>query len=201
MSLGERIRTARLAAGFSQVKLAAEIGVAQTTLSAWESGKNEPSREDIRRLAQVLGIDASQIEALNNDGASTRTIDVMGYVGAGQLIEPIGDSDAIDHIIAPPMAPLNAQAFIVRGHSMQPAYRDGNVIICWSWYDDPRPILGMPAIVKLSDGQMALKTIELGSRPGLFTLVSLNQMFPPMRDVQIAGAAPVEITLRRANWI
>lgn len=200
MTLGDRIRTARNNAGLSQVRLAEQLGVAQTTLSAWERNINEPSRDEIRRLANLLSIDASEIEALPTPPGA-RTIGVMGYVGAGQLIEPLGDSDALDHIIAPPTAPAHAEAAIIRGTSMQPVFRDGNVIIWWNWYEDPRPILGIPSVCRLEDGRVALKMVEQGSRPGLWTLLSINQFVSPMRDVRLAGAAPVEIMLRRADWV
>lgn len=201
MTLGDRIRLAREAAGHSQASLARKLGTAQTTISKWERGASEPGRDDIKRLAQVLRIPVSVIEDIPAAGETRRTIPVMGYVGGGQVVEPLNGDFGLDEIIAPPMAPIEAQAAIIRGSSMAPAYRDGNVVIWWDWYEDPRPILGLPSICKLTNGSMALKMIEPGSAPHLWTLHSINPSVTPIRDVQLAGAAPIEITLRRPDWI
>lgn len=201
MTLGDRIRLAREAAGHSQASLARKLGTAQTTISKWERNASEPGRDDIKRLAQALRIPVSVIEDIPSTGETKRTLPVMGYVGAGQFIEPLDSDFSIDEIIAPPMAPIEAQAAIIRGSSMAPAYRDGNVVIWWKWYEDPRPILGIPSICRLTNDSMALKMIEPGSAPHLWTLHSINPSVSPIRDVELAGASPIEITLRCYDWL
>ena len=49
-----RIKMLRKEAGISQKKLGDELGVAQTTISAWESGRNEPDYDSIRKMANIL---------------------------------------------------------------------------------------------------------------------------------------------------
>ena len=56
MTLGKRIRRARLAAGLSQVTLSGLIGVDQTTLSGWERDDGpEPRLGHAVRLAALTG--------------------------------------------------------------------------------------------------------------------------------------------------
>ena len=56
-SIGELVKERRLARGWSQGELAQRLGYpegsGQTTVSSWERGRTEPSREDTRRIAEV----------------------------------------------------------------------------------------------------------------------------------------------------
>lgn len=52
----EKIRALRESKGFSQTELAEALGVDQTTISAWENGKAEPTLFNLRRLADLLGV-------------------------------------------------------------------------------------------------------------------------------------------------
>ncbi len=53
----ERIRTARLAAGYRQQKLAApHVGFTPQILSLWELGRVEPSAAGLRGLARAYGV-------------------------------------------------------------------------------------------------------------------------------------------------
>ena len=51
-----KIRFYRKKAGFSQTALAIALGVNQSAIAQWESGKTEPTAFNIRRLADILGV-------------------------------------------------------------------------------------------------------------------------------------------------
>ncbi len=53
--LGAELARMRLESGKTQTQIAAEIGTKQVTVSAWESGRNEPNLEWIKRYAQACG--------------------------------------------------------------------------------------------------------------------------------------------------
>lgn len=56
MTFGERLKEAREAAGVSQMKLAAEIGVARSNISSWESGAfGLPAADVLVRIAKRFG--------------------------------------------------------------------------------------------------------------------------------------------------
>ena len=55
---GARIRTRRQALGWTQVELAARVGVSESTVIRWEKGKMPPSRHR-GRIEAVLGISLS----------------------------------------------------------------------------------------------------------------------------------------------
>jgi transcriptional regulator with XRE-family HTH domain len=53
-TLGEWIRTAREAKGWSQAALAARLGLTITTISRWERGWSAPRRRALRALSRAL---------------------------------------------------------------------------------------------------------------------------------------------------
>lgn len=55
------IRTARIAAGMTQQQLADALGVAQQSVTRWETGAREPRVSTLRRIAAVLGCDLSAL--------------------------------------------------------------------------------------------------------------------------------------------
>lgn len=57
MTLGQRIRAARKGAHLSQVSLAAKIGVAQRTISMWETDKTSPRLADGVSIALATGVE------------------------------------------------------------------------------------------------------------------------------------------------
>ena len=65
MEFGERLRELRLQQGFSQRKLAKEVGIDFTYLSKIETGKMSPPAQDtIQRLAAVLDADPDELLVL-----------------------------------------------------------------------------------------------------------------------------------------
>ena len=60
-SMGEKIRQARENAGLSQKQLAEALGLDQSAVSNWETGKNEPTLHNLRRMADILGVDPGSL--------------------------------------------------------------------------------------------------------------------------------------------
>lgn len=44
-----------------QAELGTEVGVGQTTVSAWESGRFEPRAGEIKKIARVLGASVEEV--------------------------------------------------------------------------------------------------------------------------------------------
>ena len=71
--LGERIREARKAAGFtSQAALAQAIGTRRLHVNGWETGKHAPSHKYAQKLAAVLGGEPEHWMAQDGHGPSRR---------------------------------------------------------------------------------------------------------------------------------
>lgn len=50
-----RIKALRKTTGYSQKELAEELGVGQTTVSAWETGRNEPDNKSAYKMTKLFG--------------------------------------------------------------------------------------------------------------------------------------------------
>lgn len=63
-SFGDRIRALRKERDLTQLQLAEYIGVSQTAVAAWETGKREvPKGDNLLKLAEALGFDAGDLMA------------------------------------------------------------------------------------------------------------------------------------------
>lgn len=190
MGIGERIALARKAAGWSQARLSQEIGTAQTTISSWERERTEPTRDDVQRVATVLGVSPSQLE-LDEAGPSLRTVPVVGYVGAGAVAHYYAGGDGgLDDVPAPANATPNTVAAEIRGESLGPLL-DGWLVYWDEVRNPPTPdMLGRLCVVGLVDERVLVKQLKASAVPGRFHLLSNNE--GPIFDAEVTWAALVK---------
>ena len=62
-----RISALRHEYGMNQRELGEKLGVGQTTVSAWEKGKNEPDHETLHKMAQLLNCSIGYLMGYEND--------------------------------------------------------------------------------------------------------------------------------------
>lgn len=63
--LKDNLRQARKAAGFTQRQLAVAIGVTDSTIAGYETGKRQPDPMKISALAAVLGVSGDYLLGIN----------------------------------------------------------------------------------------------------------------------------------------
>lgn len=178
MGVGSQIKAARLKRGWSTYDLARAAGIPQSAVHRIEA-------EDTSTSKHIPAL----LSALNIDAQALRVIPLVGAVGAGAEILPM---DSLGYVEAPPgVAGPNTVAVLVRGDSMLPVYRDGDIIY-YDRHEEPVGLVGRDAVVELEDGRSMLKQIMVGSAPGLWTLISHNAA--PIIDVRIVRAA-------RVRWV
>lgn len=68
MALGDQIRRARLANGFSQQDVGAKFGISRAAVAQWENGTTRPDQDKLVVLADLLGIG---LDELLSDGQRT----------------------------------------------------------------------------------------------------------------------------------
>jgi DNA-binding XRE family transcriptional regulator len=61
----EKIKKLRIARGFSQLEIAKTIGVARSTYTAIEAGKQELSLEEAKKLATLFGVSIDELSSCN----------------------------------------------------------------------------------------------------------------------------------------
>lgn len=94
MTVGERIKEARLAANMTQADLAERLGVAYQNIGQWESGKRNPKSDTIFKIAEALGVSWVWIncpEVMQEDVEMARKgyKDFLKYQRAHEHIEKI----------------------------------------------------------------------------------------------------------------
>lgn len=62
-----RIALLRKEAGFNQRELGIKLGVGQTTVSAWETGKNEPDNDSMHKMAQLFNCSIGYLMGYENN--------------------------------------------------------------------------------------------------------------------------------------
>lgn len=189
MAIADRIAAARRHKGWSQLRLARALGAAQTTVSSWERGRTEPSREDARRIAEALEIPLARLEL---GAADTRSeVPVVGYVGAGAAAHYYAEGQGnLDEVPAPDDASPATVAVEIRGESLGSFFNEWLV-----FYDDVREpvtpdLIGRLCVVGLADGRILIKKIKRSTSPGLYHL--LSQTEDPIFDAEVLWAARVK---------
>lgn len=179
MRPSDKVREILQEPGWTQMKVANEVGVSQSTVNRWLKG-SEPegqNRDDLNALYErIFG------------GNAGPKIPLKGYIGAGQAIYPFEDGGE-ELIDAPPKARSSTVAAKVRGDSMLPHYEDGDIIY-YSQNLPPEEMRNRRCVVKLADGRMLVKTLRRGSTDQLWTLTSTNAA--DIEDVVVEWVAPID---------
>lgn len=133
----ENIRALRNKVHMSQKALADLLFVSQQTVAKWETNRATPNPDTVVKLADIFGVST---DYLLGNGTNARTfacseadmlqIPVYDSIPAGSSMEPIGD--ILGYEEAPGSWALGGKAFFamkIKGNSMEPEYRQGDIII------------------------------------------------------------------------
>jgi phage repressor protein C with HTH and peptisase S24 domain len=168
-------------AGLSASGLARRAGLDPTTFNRSKrvtaSGRARwPSTESIAKALTATGTPMEVfVELINSDGGpATRAVPLLGFAeaGAGGYFDdggfPVGEG--WDEIAFPAVSDKHAYALEVSGQSMEPAYRDGDVILV----SPAAPIRrGDRVVVKTRAGEVMAKELKRRTAKSL-ELSSLN---------------------------
>lgn len=171
MNSGDKIKFARERLGWSQAELAKRANTSQANVQRIESGLVKYSRHTAA-IFEALGIQ-------DNDAPTNQAqlVPMVGYVGAGAEIYSIDDHEkgnGLDEIEVPAgVMSLSSVAVVVRGDSMLPVYRSGDVL----FYDrqfrgNLDHIIGKTCVIRLLDGRIFVK--DLFKSGPAYILMSYN---------------------------
>jgi phage repressor protein C with HTH and peptisase S24 domain len=173
-------------AGLSASGLARRAGLDPTTFNKSKritaSGRARwPSTESISKALAATGTNIEAFVALiqgDKTGAPTRGVPLLGFAeaGAGGYFDDGGfpAGTGWDEIAFPAVEDTHAYALEVSGQSMEPAYRDGDVILV----SPATPVRrGDRVVVKTREGEVMVKELKRSTAKSI-ELKSLNAQHP-----------------------
>lgn len=180
-----RLREARKAKGLTQVEVSRIIGISQNGYSDWETGKNRVDARSLGRLAELYGVTVNYLLGIDENDAPAKgvRIPVLGSVAAGIPIEAIQDIVDYEEIDAD-MAAGEYFGLMIKGSSMEPRIREGDVVIVRRQEEAET---GDTVVVLVNGDSATVKRIKI--EPNGIALIPNN----PAYDTRFYSAAEVEL--------
>jgi len=85
MTLGEKIKEARVKSGYTQEQFAEKLGVSRQAVTKWETDRGMPDIENLKLMSQLLGV---SVDYLLDDGTeldlsvTREAVDLTAYKGS-----------------------------------------------------------------------------------------------------------------------
>ncbi len=186
-----RIAQRRQQLGLTKTEVARRIGTSKQHYGRLESGETSLDPAWLRKLAKALT--CRPVDLVPELARGGLTVPLVGYVGAGEQVFNFDDGN-LEQIDPPPGAE-RACVVRVRGDSMWPAYREGDLIFYEPENFVAERCLYRDCVVQVLDGPTYIKRLLPGPEPGTYTLSSYRA--PEILGVTVRWAAPV-IWVKRA---
>jgi SOS-response transcriptional repressor LexA len=190
--IGKRIKERRLRLGWSTTKVATLAGISQSFLSRIENGTNFGSWETYLKIAGALGVSMDSLVTsaksnVEHAEIGTRRVPVLDYVQAGQWtgVNRLPDeiSEMQETIVTDLELPPSTFALRIRGESMQPEFRAGDIVVINPTIQ-PHP--GDFVVATCDGGEATFKQYRSAGRnergQDVFELWPLNPLYAPMRS-------------------
>ena len=182
------LKKLRESRGLYQKDVAAAIGVDRTTYVKYERGDSEPSFQILDKLAQFFNVSVDYIlgrDVSPNLSAPRKVIKipVLGQVQAGIPLDAVQDILDYEEITSEMAASGEHFALQVRGDSMEPRIKEGDVVIVRKQSDVES---GDTAVVLVNGDAATVKRIKK-SLEGIM-LIPNNPAYEPLfysnQDIQ-----------------
>ncbi len=153
-----------------------------------------PSAEALSALARTLGTSVGYL--VDGAEAPSPTIPVIGYAAAGEAWTPLDDiNDTVEIDLS-----TEAVGLIIKGDSMSPVYRDGDIIAGNRKYGQQLSRwVGTDCIVLTSNGERYVKYLMKSPIRGRFTLRSYSPTHKDLESQKLEWAAPITLIKRRVG--
>lgn len=193
MSDDLRSRLRRLMADrrLSMKELSIAAGLGETAVRDIIERQQDPRTKTLARLAQVLGVTIGEL--VEGQQPLIQSIPIVGCISAGEGWIPFDDEAA--HTVDEVELRVDGGepvALEVKGDSMYPVYRDGDLLI-GAKASGPRAdnLVGLDCIVLTDRNERYVKFLARGDAPGKFHLRSYNPAHKDIPNVKLVWAAPI----------
>lgn len=168
-----RVRELRKRAGMQQKELAILVGVSKPTVSEWELNKKNPSGERLVKLTKIFGVDAGTILGYDPLFVPVKpgTVPIVGSIVCSPQTEPEVEPDGYAEL---PDGVHADFALRCKGSSMQPTFRDGDLVLIRKQPDVEN---GQIAAIGI-DGETTLKHVY--HREDGILLIADNASYQPI---------------------
>jgi transcriptional regulator with XRE-family HTH domain len=201
------MKSARKAKRISQEELAEAVGLSTSQISRFERGTREPRAEDVRKIAEVLGLSiASLMEGsppLVGGVAKTgspRSVPVLGEAATGRWMEHEGTPEQTNDLV--PAIPgrfgsFEQFAYAVIGPSMESAkIHHGDYVICVPYASvREAPSHGDIVVIERRNGDLieqSCRQLEInGGRIEFWSRTTDKRFQNPVRIQKLDGVANV----------
>lgn len=176
--------------GVKNKPLAKKAGLGETSVrDLLDNEDRDIKLGTLFKIGRALDIDIGDIVGASNG------VPLVGAIGAGGNIiyETVADRIAP----RPPGGDGPMEALEVQGTSMLPRYSSGDIVyIATGVHGVSEEDVGEFCAVRLVTGETYVKQLAHGSKPGFFTLRSLNA--EDIVDVEVEWATPIIFVMPRA---
>jgi len=187
VTLGEKIRIARIKKGLTQKELAALIDAKHTAVSNWENNINKPDADTIELLCTTLDVEPNYFfnlqTSVHDDGVSSSIltpstmvhVPIVGRVAAGDGCYAHEDIEGYEVLPAELLSGGHKYVLLrVKGDSMYPKILEGDLVLlqCQTSVDS-----GSIAVVTVDDEDGVIKKVKYDKDH--IELISENPYYPP----------------------
>ena len=155
----EQLKVFRKKMGLTQADVADHLGIDRSTYAKYETGQSEPNFDMLHKISLLFGTSIDVL--INGNAAPTSTggkwIPVLGDVAAGIPIEAIEDIVDYEEIDAALAATGDFFGLRIKGSSMEPRIREGDVVIVRKQDDADT---GDTAVVMVNGDSATVKRIK-----------------------------------------
>lgn len=117
---GARLRQALDDKGIPQVVVAEKLGITQSAVSAWCSGKSDINLTKAGTLARILGVSLDWLVGLTDERTEAPTTKDQAAASLMKFIERVGIEEAWNRLSSSPSQPLIGMGATVTGHPSPP---------------------------------------------------------------------------------
>lgn len=182
----EQLKILRNRMGLTQAAVASSLGIDRSTYAKYESGQSEPNFEMLNKISALFGTTLDLLITGTSAPSSTggKWIPVLGDVAAGIPIEAVEDIVDYEEIDAALAATGDFFGLRIKGSSMEPRIREGDVVIVRKQDDADT---GDTAVVMVNGDSATVKRIKK-EPDGSLALIPNN----PAYDAQHFSPAEIE---------
>lgn len=203
-TMGERLRKARIDAGFASARSAAvKHRWSPSTYAAHENGQNDFKPDVAAKYAKAFHTSPAWLLTGETESrtptAAIDGVEIVGIAGAGELgeIDFSVNIGTLGRAPAPIGWTVTTVALEVRGNSMRPMCYDGWYV----YYDENKTevtpdMIGEPCVICLEDDRVFIK-IPYPGEGETFNLESVNPLYDTIRNARVRWAALITAFIPR----